>query len=252
VEVDLALRSRAAAVHVGHRGVLVGYSAAELHGASCAARDAPAEVTVPGSEVRARPGLRVFRFRPTRTEVTTLDGLALTTPVRTAYELGRRPDRTEAVVGLDTLAHDCRFAPETVLDVVDAHPGDRGLATLRCAVALSDRRAGSPMEFRIRIAIHRYRLPPPVVQHPLGPYRLDLAYPVVRLAVEYDGRDHREPERAIRDLRREAYLTACGWEVLRLRASSVFDAREAAIRVHRELVGRGLPNVSPALPRPRW
>lgn len=67
VEVDLALRSRAAAVHVGHRGVLVGYSAAELHGASCAARDAPAEVTVPGSEVRAVPACAFFASdRPAR------------------------------------------------------------------------------------------------------------------------------------------------------------------------------------------
>ena len=90
------------------------------------------------------------------------------------------------------------------------------------------------------------------MQHPLGPYRVDLAYPAVRLAIEYDGRDHREPGRAIRDLRREAYLTRCGWDVLRLRASSVYDPRETAIRVHRELVGRGYANVAPALPTPRW
>src|SRR4051794_41619504 len=42
-EPNLLLRSRAAALYVGTRGVLVGYSAAEVLGASCA----PAEVTVP-------------------------------------------------------------------------------------------------------------------------------------------------------------------------------------------------------------
>jgi hypothetical protein len=46
-ESDLLLRSRAAGVYVGGRGVLVGYSAAELLGASCASANAPAEVTVP-------------------------------------------------------------------------------------------------------------------------------------------------------------------------------------------------------------
>ena len=46
-EPNLLLRSRAAAVHVGGRGVLVGYSAAELLGRSCGPVDAPAEVTVP-------------------------------------------------------------------------------------------------------------------------------------------------------------------------------------------------------------
>ena len=44
-EPNLLLRSRAAAVHVGGRGVVVGYSAAELLGRSCGPADAPAEVT---------------------------------------------------------------------------------------------------------------------------------------------------------------------------------------------------------------
>jgi very-short-patch-repair endonuclease len=29
-----------------------------------------------------------------------------------------------------------------------------------------------------------------VLQYPVGPYRLDMAYPTIRLAVEYDGRAH--------------------------------------------------------------
>jgi very-short-patch-repair endonuclease len=238
-------------VYVGRRGVLVGYSAAELHGASCAGRDAPAEVSVPDGGLRRRVDLHVHRFRPDPTELLQVRGCTATTPERAAYDLGRRPDRTEAVVACDALAHG-RFTAQAVLDVAAAHPGDRGLRRLRAALALCDPRAESPMESRIRVALQRYGLPPPVVQHPLGPYRVDLAYPAVRLAIEYDGRDHREPGRAIRDLRREAYLTRCGWDVLRLRASSVYDARETAMRVHRELVGRGDANVAPALPTPRW
>jgi hypothetical protein len=46
VEPDLALRSRAAHLLLAGRGVLGGWSAAELLGASCAAPDAPAEVIV--------------------------------------------------------------------------------------------------------------------------------------------------------------------------------------------------------------
>src|SRR5690242_21736148 len=45
---DLTLRSRAAGLYVRGRGVLSGYSAAELLGASCGPPDAPVEVTVPG------------------------------------------------------------------------------------------------------------------------------------------------------------------------------------------------------------
>jgi hypothetical protein len=250
-ELDLALRSVAASVYVGGRGVLVGYFAAELHGASCAGRDAPAEVSVPDGGLRRRADLHVHRFRPDPAELVQLHGCTVTTRERAAYDLGRRPDRTEAVVALDALAHG-RFTTEAVWDLAAAHPGDRGLCRLRAALALCDPRAESPMESRIRVALHRYGLPPPVPQHPLGPYRLDLAYPAVRLAIEYDGRDHREPGRAVRDLRREAYLARCDWDVLRLRASSGYDARDTAIRVHRELVGRRFPNVAPALPAPRW
>jgi hypothetical protein len=40
-----------------------------------------------------------------------------------------------------------------------------------------------PMETRIRIAIHAAGLPAPVLQHPIGPYRLDMAYPAIPPAV---------------------------------------------------------------------
>jgi len=50
---NLSVRSRAAGVYVAGRGVVSGYSAAELLGASCAPADAPAEVTVPDGGQRA-------------------------------------------------------------------------------------------------------------------------------------------------------------------------------------------------------
>jgi very-short-patch-repair endonuclease len=53
-------------------------------------------------------------------------------------------------------------------------------------------------------------LPVPVLQHPVGPYFLDLAYPALRLAIEYDGEAHRSQRRAMRDLDRQAYLSDAG------------------------------------------
>ena len=118
-EPNLLLRSRAAAVHVGGRGILVGYSAAELLGRSCGPVDAPAEVTVPAG-CRSRPGLVVHRFRPALDEVTSVRRIAVTTDVRTAYDLGRRPDRTEAAVAIDALARD-RFPLAALLDLAAGH-----------------------------------------------------------------------------------------------------------------------------------
>ena len=246
-EPDLLLRSHAAAVYVEGRGVLVGYSAAELLGASCGRADAPAEVTVPDG-CRGRPGLVVHRFRPAPCEVIDRGGIAVTTAVRAAYDIGRRPDRTEAVVAIDALARG-RFSLTALLELAAAHRGDRGLVTLREAVALADPRSGSPMETRIRVATHRYGLPAPELQFPVGPFLLDLAYPQIRLAIEYDGREHRTAERAVRDLRREAYLTRLGWEVLRLDAATVFNPRVTAIRIQRELVARGATHATPLTTR---
>jgi very-short-patch-repair endonuclease len=93
------------------------------------------------------------------------------------------------------------------------------------------------MESRIRLAIVFDGLPAPVVQHPVGPFFLDLAYPSIRLAIEYDGETHRVQERALRDLDRQAYLTDAGWKVLRFTAAQVMRRPTwVAARVREELV----------------
>jgi very-short-patch-repair endonuclease len=102
------------------------------------------------------------------------------------------------------------------------------------------------METRIRLALRFGGLPLPELQHPVGPYELDLAYPAVRIGVEYNGRDHLDPGRALRDLEREAYLTAAGWVVLRFGAYLVVRRPDrVAARVRTRLVAAahaaGLP-----------
>ena len=99
------------------------------------------------------------------------------------------------------------------------------------------------METRIRLAILGGGLPPPTLQHPVGPFRLDLAYPAIRLAIEYDGREHLTLERARRDLDRQAYITAAGWtKVLRFPAAEVHRPAIVAHRVRGELLRYGRRN----------
>ncbi len=219
-EVDLALLSRAAYLLVAGRGALGGHSAAELLGASCGPADAPAEVVV-AHRLRSHPGLRVRQDQVPPDELRVVDGLVVTTPERTAFDLGRRAPLVEAVVAVDALAHEIHFDPRDVLTLSRRHLGARGSIQLSQVVELTDRRADSPMETRIRLALRFGGLPLPALQHRVGPYELDLSYPAVRIAVEYNGRDHLNPDRALRDLRREAYLTAAGWVVLRFDAYQV-------------------------------
>lgn len=66
-ELTLTLRSLAAFLYVEGHGVLVRYSAAELWNASCGGKDAPAEVSLPGSERRPGPIWLSTGFDPIRT-----------------------------------------------------------------------------------------------------------------------------------------------------------------------------------------
>jgi very-short-patch-repair endonuclease len=239
---DLALRARAAGVLVAGRGVVAGYAAAELLGASCGPPEAPVDVLM-AHDYRC-PGLRVHRDKFCPDETGWLGATQVTTDVRAAFDLARwAPSLTERVTAVDTLAYCCDVRSDAVLVLRNQHLGTRGGGEVCEVLALVDRRAESPMESRMRMALYLGGLPAPAVQHPVIArgvrYYLDLAYPEAKLAIEYDGADHRTQRRARRDLLREAALTALGWKIHRFDADVVLyrpDLIVAAVRA--ELAAR--------------
>jgi hypothetical protein len=244
-ELDLETWSRAAHELVAPCGVLAGYSAAELHGASCAPDGAPAEVILlDGYRRRAGPMLVVHLDAVAHGEITFVEGMRVTTPERTAADLARwAPSMTEAVVAVDALSFACGLDPEVITELVV--PGGRGAARVPRVVTLADRLSQSPMETRIRLAIVLAGLPPPVSQHAVvlagREFALDLAYPEVRLGIEYNGADHLRPDRALRDLEREQLLVAAGWRIIRFGAVTTLRyPRTIAARVRQELRARGV------------
>ena len=245
LELDLTLLSMAAYLLVAGRGVLAGWSAAELLKASCGPPGAPATVLmIPGRQRGPCRGLTVRRGRLRSDETTWRRGCRITTPVRTAFDLARwAPTLIEKVVAVDALAYRHRFPIAAVREPAGRYLGAHGSAELPRVLALANGLAESPMETRIRLALVLGGLPAPVVQHRVlgGAYRLDLAYPQVLLAIEYDGAEHRRADRALRDLEREAVLTRLGWTVLRFDARTVLaePARVAAV-VRAELRRRGV------------
>lgn len=216
VEVNLALRSRGAYLLVEGRGALGGWSAAELLDASCGPADAPAEVVVARGQLRPRAGLEVRHDRLLRGEVEERAGIWVTAARRTAFDLARALPLREAVIAVDALVRVGRFAPADLVAVAARHPGARHLERLPEVVRLARAGSDSPQETRIRLAIVDAGLPEPVLQHPVGPYFLDLAYPALQLGIEYDGRDHLTPTRARHDLDRQAYLSTENWSILRI------------------------------------
>lgn len=220
---DLELRIRAAGLVAPRGAVLSGATAAWLLGADFL-RGQEVEVTVPPhSRARSRAGLTVRRSRLTHTDVLRLHGRPVTTPLRTAFDLARRPaphgDLTEHVVAADALARRHAFAPEA-LTAFAAQPrlsGTRGVRRVAAVAEQCEPLAESPAESRLRMRIARAGLPRPTAQVKVydrwGFFvaRLDLAYEDLKLGVEYDGLLHRD--RWAIDLARANRLRELGWEL---------------------------------------
>jgi hypothetical protein len=161
--------------------------------AACAPRlSVPAEVTVVGGGLRSRPGLVVHRDTLLSDEITEVGEVRCTSPLRTAFDLARGPNRDDAVVAVDRLANRHRFAPDRVEELCARHPGRRGVARIQGVLALATPYAGSPMETRIRLLIVAAGLPCPEVQwvvQDVGARTaiwLDLAWPELMIGIEYE------------------------------------------------------------------
>lgn len=235
-------RARAAWCWSGGRGVLAGWSAAAVLGARWLPDDAPAEIvlrTTPSMVI----GLRPWRWTLDPAEVETVDGIRVTTPTRTAFDLGRRLPLLDAVPAVDDLCWVGVAEPGHVLRHSVLHPGTRGVVDLRAAVALADPDAGSPQESRTRVAVLQAGLPRPRSQLEVftaaGRFvaQLDMGWNRWRVGVEYDGAHHRDGAQQSRDTIRAARLIGAGWTVavvtaddLRCGAPEGIAATTAALR----------------------
>lgn len=212
-----------------------GLSAAYLWGVDLLPRISPVHVVLPGSVgPRAHPRIVVSRRPLAADDVAHFAKLPLTTGVRTAFDLGRRLPRVEAVVAVDALLHRRVIKVPELAAYLGAHPGWPGNGQLREVLTLAEPLTESPMETRLRLVLHDGGLPRPTVQHNVfAAYdvsagrrrcfvgRVDLAYPQWRVAIEYEGDHHREQAHFRRDVSRLNALRAAGWLVLRFTADDV-------------------------------
>jgi very-short-patch-repair endonuclease len=154
-------------------------------------------------------------------EVTALTGLAVTTPERTAFDIGRREPHRVAVARLDALARATGLKRDDVMSVAARHAGARGLRNLEAALELVDAGAQSPRETYLRLLLIEAGLPRPQTQIPVRAdeetYYLDMGWEDCMVAVEYDGEHHRtDPLQYRKDIRRLEALERMGWIVIRV------------------------------------
>lgn len=230
---DPTTRAAAARLVCGPDAVLARQTAAALHGCTAAAtRDV--HVLLPYSKwARSKPGLIVHHDRFSLCDVVVLHGLPVTALDLTIAELLCTERRWVALASLDQvlLGRSDRDAAEFVADVdvrLAARDDRRGVRIADALLALWTTGAESPQESRLRLLVVDAGFPIPVVQHPIVTlsgkvlYRLDLAWPELRICVEYDGHDAHE-ERQEYDAERDRRLAARGWRVIRVRKGDLAD-----------------------------
>ncbi|GAB3175642.1 uncharacterized protein DUF559 [Micromonospora palomenae] len=207
---------------------IAGLSAAYLWGADLLARDAPVTVLLPRTaRMRGHPRIRISRSAVPETDRTRFAGLPVTTELRTAFDLGRQGSRTDALVAVDALLHRRVVKLPALRAYAGAHAGWPGMPLLREVLALAEPLTESPMETRLRLLLLDAGLGPVTAQHDVhdgrGRFvgRVDLAWPALRVAVEYDGDHHRERAHFRQDVARLNALRAAGWIVLRFTADDV-------------------------------
>ncbi|OBF51737.1 hypothetical protein A5756_18065 [Mycobacterium sp. 852002-53434_SCH5985345] len=222
-DVTAALRARAGWLWTGRQGVVAGFSAAALHGSKWV--DGATVVDLIHDNRHRQAGIRAHGDRIDEDEIVVLGGIAVTSAARTALDLGCWYSTTAAVAGIDALARATRIKTADVELLADRYSGRRGIVQAREAIALFDSGAQSPKESWLRVVLVQAGLPPPVTQIPvtddfgdLVAY-LDMGWEEIKVAVEYDGEQHRSDRRQYTwDVRRLETLERLGWIVIRVLA----------------------------------
>jgi len=235
------------------------YSAARLYGVPVPAHSLE-HVTVWEAERRVyRPGLQPHATQyPTEDDVRVVRGMRVSTPCRMFVELASVLGLVDLVVVGEALIRMRLATRMQIVSYCNASPAQHASDARRAAEFLRDR-VESPMETRLRMLIVLAGLPEPEVnwivvdEDGVVRCRLDLAYPALKLAVEYDGRQHVEDvAQWNRDLERREWLDLAGWRIIVVTAEGLLRTPAAVVeRVRHALADRGCYIAKPLL-RDDW
>ncbi len=178
---------------------------------------------------RARANLAQHTYLLMDDEVVLIEGIACTSAIRTAIDLGLTSQFEWAVGACDAVLHRRLADPDQLSAACGRAKGRHGVGSARAAVAFADGRAESILESISRVQIHRLGLPAPVLQHPIElDGRVvafsDFAWPELRVVGEADGVakygdqafDQRSGTEVIRDeKRREEDIRDAEWFIVR-------------------------------------
>ncbi|OBL17020.1 hypothetical protein A5646_05965 [Mycobacterium sp. 1245499.0] len=220
-EVTPTLRAKACWLRSRRRGILAGFSAAALHGARWIDPSRPAEII--DTNRRRSCGVQAWEERIEADEITVVEQMRITTPARTALDLARRHPRGIAIAAVDALVQATELKMADVELLVDRYRGRPGMKAARAALRLVDGGAQSPKETWLRLLLIAAGFPAPQTQICVrnewgwAEAYLDMGWEDIKVAVEYDGDQHRTSRyQYVKDIRRLETIERYGWIVIRV------------------------------------
>lgn len=220
--------------------VLSHHSAAAL----VALLEAPGVVELSSTQPHRLAGVRVHRVRSLPVdEITSLEGLALTTPARTLLDLAGCLAAAALERCVAKAEREGLVKSDALAALIARYPARPGTRALRRLLAQEGGAAftRSEAEARFLALVRSGGLPVPRFNQQLAGYEVDALWPAARLVVEIDGRAWHADARAFeRDRLRDAALAAAGYRVIRVTWEQLTRAPNALlVRITRALMAAG-------------
>jgi hypothetical protein len=241
-----AVRVLAARVAAGREMVASHHSAALIHGLALypQAPDLVALTRPSGwpSHRRKADGLIVHAAELPAEHTIKRYGVPVTTVARTVVDIARGSSFMSGVVTADFALNAGLVMHGQLVAVGDACDRWPGIRKARRVVEFSDPRAESVLESCARVIFQEHGLPAPELQMTIGGARfsasVDFCWPQYRVIAEADGAmKYADPERAIKQLRRDQQLRDAGYKVVHFTWHELFGASAMVVdRIRRAFV----------------
>lgn len=206
------------------------------------------ELTVPRGTRFRRDQTRVHESTDLdRCGVRRREGLPVTDPSRTILDLARVVSDARLARTIESARRLQLASWSELIATLAGHarrgrPGIRRLRRVIAANAHRDEITDSDLELMVLALLVEHGLPEPVVHHVLrdaaGRFlaEIDLAYPLLRIAIELDGGVHRDRDVFERDRPRQNGLVLEGWIVLRFTWDTLVNRPEEIVAAVRSAI----------------
>jgi hypothetical protein len=240
----------AAVLAAGEGAVLSHRSAAALWGI----RDsAPRRIDVTAPRDVRRAGIRVYGSKLAPDEVTTQEGIPVTTPARTLLDLAALLDEHRLARAAERAEALRLTSPTSLEELAKRYPKRPGTPNLKRLIEenrIVPTTTANDFERRFLTFLDANELPRPLINESLDPNTTpDFRWPNHRLIVELDGFETHGTRQAFeRDRARDRRLLADGWRVARITQRQLDDDPDE-VAAELTAILRSATTAAPAPPR---